>query len=424
MTKKIAVLILVALLFNGFRDARQLNDIAIVSAIGIDINDNNEYIITTQILNTQKSESDSSSSTASPVIVHNINSKSVQTALRKTVEESPNKLYLGHMELLLLSEKAASNDLLETLNFFLRDNEGNNNFMLAVTKDTTPQNILEKLSPIESNPIKSIISSLETTYEYEGSTTDYLLTDNLNMLLNDGRAIVTASVSLNEKKDSSKENEQEESNNQTTTQESGLMSKDSSSKESSGESKKEETASKPVFKVDNIAYYKERKFAGYLNKNESIVYNLLQNKLYNAVEEIGEGKDRLVVEIIDSKSEMKPKYKNGKYIMDIDIKMEGNITEVGEKVSENIKDELESYKQKVESSIKKDIEDAIYAYQHIYKEDIAGYKDIFYKKLNKEYKKIESEFYNKYFEYIKTNVNVEVEFRIEGGILSNAGRLQ
>lgn len=418
MTKKIAVLLLIALLFNGFKDARQLNDLTIVSAIGIDVNDKGEYIVTTQVLNPQKSGSDTSSSTASPVIVHTTSSDSVQMALRKTIEQSPNKLYLAHMELLLLSEKAASNDLLEILDFFLRDNEGNNNFMLAVTKDSTPQEILQKLSPIESNPIKSIIKSIETTYEYEGTSTDYVLTDNLNMLLNDGRSVVTASISLNEEKTENQKEEKAGKEEQLTS----IMSQ-KSSEESSSSSSKEEKASKSVFKVDDIAYYKDRKFEGYLNKNESIVYNLLQNKLYNAIKTVGEDDELLVAEIVDAKSDMKPKYENGKYIMDINIKMRANITEAGKNVISNLKDNINYYETMTEDSIKKDVEDAVSAYQHKYNEDIVGYKDIFYKKLNKEYRKIEDKFYDEYFQNIENNVKVDVEFKIEGGILSDAGRL-
>ncbi len=419
MTKKIALLILISLLFNGFKDARQLNDLTIVSAIGIDINDNGEYIVTTQVLNPQKSESDTSSSTASPVIVHTTSSNSVQAALRKTIEQSPNKLYLAHMELLLLSEKAASNDLLDTLDFFLRDNEGNNNFMLVVTKDSTPQEILQKLSPIESNPIKSIIKSIETTCEYEGTSTDYTLTDNLNMLLSNGRNVVTASISLNEKNNDMSEKGE---NNKQGEGLSSIMS-EKSPQESSSDSKKEEEASESIFKVDDIAYYKDRKFAGYLDRNESIVYNLLQNKLYNAIETVGEGDDLLVVEIVDAKVDMKPKYENGKYSMDINIKMRANITETGKNVTSNLKDNIEYYKNMTEEKVKKDVEDAVYAYQHKYNEDIVGYKDIFYKKLNKEYKKIENKFYNEYFQNIENNVKVDIDFKIEGGILLDAGRL-
>ena len=46
MKSKVAILLIIVFLFNGLRDARQLNDMSILSAIGIDIDENGEYIVT------------------------------------------------------------------------------------------------------------------------------------------------------------------------------------------------------------------------------------------------------------------------------------------------------------------------------------------------------------------------------------------
>jgi len=98
---------------------------------------NGEYIITTQVLNTQKSgDSSGGGSGSSSVVVYETKRKSIHEALRDTIEKVPNKLYIAHLELVLISEEAAKkNDILATLDFFLRDNEGGNNFMIVIAKD-------------------------------------------------------------------------------------------------------------------------------------------------------------------------------------------------------------------------------------------------------------------------------------------------
>ena len=125
MKSKIAILLIVVFMFNGLKDARQLNELSILSAVGIDINEEGEYIVTSQVLNTQKTDSSSGSSGGgTSVVTYETQKKSVHEALRSTIEKVPNKLYIAHLELLLISEEAAkNNDLLDTIDFFLRDNE-------------------------------------------------------------------------------------------------------------------------------------------------------------------------------------------------------------------------------------------------------------------------------------------------------------
>lgn len=125
MKSKVAMLLIFVFMFNGLKDARQLNDLSILSAIGIDINKDGEYIITSQVLNTQKADNSSgSTSGGTSVVTYETTKKSVHEALRSTIEKVPNKLYIGHLELLLVSEEAAkNNDILDTIDFFLRDNE-------------------------------------------------------------------------------------------------------------------------------------------------------------------------------------------------------------------------------------------------------------------------------------------------------------
>ena len=66
MKAKIFFLLIVMFVLNGFSNARELNELAIASAIGIDYDTKtNEYIITAQILNNKKENSSGSGSGSS-----------------------------------------------------------------------------------------------------------------------------------------------------------------------------------------------------------------------------------------------------------------------------------------------------------------------------------------------------------------------
>lgn len=414
MKSKIALVIIVVFMFNGLKDSRELNDLSILSAIGIDINENGEYIVTTQVLNTQKADNSSgSSSGGTSVVVYETTKKSIHEALRDTIEKVPNKLYIAHLELLLISEEAAKLDILDTIDFFLRDNEGGNNFMIAIAKDNTPQEVLSKLSAITSDPAKAISESIEATYEYEGASTDYLLYDSLSMMLSDKRGIVVASISLDKHENESKTSSSKESTNQESSSEESNKSSESEESSNGGSSSSE--ASSNNFKVTELAYFKDRKFEGYLEKNDSIVYNLLQNRLNSTVLSIDNNDELLVLELTKSEVSLKPRFEDDHFIIDINIKMKANVTETGKNTRENMNTDYEKYKQKVSDIIKGKVEDAIDNYQNKYEVDVAGFENLIYKKLNSKYKEVKDEFKEKYFKNIEVNVSVDLNLPLEGG---------
>lgn len=424
MKTKIILLLLIVFMFNGMRDARELNELSILSAVGVDIDENGEYIITSQVLNTQKSGDSSGGSSNSSVVVYETKRKSIHEALRDTIEKVPNKLYIAHLELLLISEDAAkNNDIMDTLDFFLRDNEGGNNFMIVIAKDDKPQEILSKLSAITSDPAKAITESIESTYEYEAASTDYLLYDTLDMILNNRRTVVVSSISLDQHEDDSQNKQSEETkkgevSSQNQNNSSGSSSQSSGGSSSSGSDEKE--ASSNMFKVTELAYFKDEKFEGYLEKSDAKVYNLIQNRLKSSVMSIDEGDDLIVIEIKEAKSTLTPRFENDHFVIDVDVKIEGSITETGKNVRDNISGKFEEYIQKLEDIMKGKIEDAIDNYKNKYEEDIVGFEDLIYKKLNSKYKEVEDEFEEKYFKNIEVNVNVEVQLPHQGGDMVDA----
>lgn len=417
MKTKVVILLILVFIFNGLSDARQLNDLSILSAVGIDVDENGEYIITSQVLNTQKSgESSGENSSGTSVVVYETKRKSVHEALRNTIEKAPKKLYIAHLEVLLISEEAAKKDILNTLDFFLRDRESSDNFMVVITKDSTPQEVLKILSATNSDPAKSIFETIKSTYEYEGSSTDYLLYDSIDMILDGKRGIVVASISLDKHDDTDGKNENNNANKNEVIKnetEENIDDLSSSSKKSSKNNTEE--ASQNRYKVTELAYFKDRKFKGYLEKNDAIIYNLLQNRLKSSVLSIDDNNELFTVEIIKCNVSLKPRFENNNFIIDIDVKVKGNITEEGKNVRENIIKNVDFYKQKTEDVIKNKINDAIDNYKYKYDEDIVGFEKLIYKNLNKYYDGIKDKFKDDYFKKLKTNINVCVEFPLEGG---------
>lgn len=432
MKSKILFLLIVMFFLNGLNNARELNELAVVSAIGIDLDDDGNYLITAQVLNPKKENSSGSgsgsSSGSSEIVVFKSTNTSIQSSLRHIIEESPQKLYIAHMELLLLSEKVATEkEALDILNFFVRDNEGKNDFIVVVTKNSTPQEILEITTPMESNPAKNIKDTILSAHRFRGIGTDDVLSDNLSMFKKTSQTPmltciepISAKDTLNCNKDE-EENNNSESSDENSGSENGENSESSQEQESALQNSKDKESeqsnnAEQNIKVSTLAFFKEETLSGFLLENECYIYNILQNKVKGGILEIGKDKDLMVIDQISSNTKLTPKVENGEYIVDISVNMDFNITETGENVKFDSNEEMREHEKKAEAHLKEKIEALITKSKEEYNCDIFSFGNIFYRKKHKDYEALYEKYGKDYFKYIKTNVDVKINFPSEGGI--------
>ena len=111
---KIKMLIIFVLLFCGCYNYRELNTLGITSAIGVDKEGEN-YKVTVQIVNTQKVGSDTNSvGNQTKFLTFSSTGKTVQEAVRNIISESPRRLYINHVELLIIGEELVKMQLQKT----------------------------------------------------------------------------------------------------------------------------------------------------------------------------------------------------------------------------------------------------------------------------------------------------------------------
>ena len=97
MKKYIFVLILVVILFNGFSNLREITELAIVTVMGLDIDDNGKYVATIEIIDADKEDS-------KKTITEFATGDSIQEAIRNIIDKTQKRLYLAHLETLIVSE--------------------------------------------------------------------------------------------------------------------------------------------------------------------------------------------------------------------------------------------------------------------------------------------------------------------------------
>ena len=127
MFKKIIILFIFILLLSGCYDYSEINDLAIITAIGIDKNNDN-YIITYELLsdNLDKNSANIKSYTVSK------KDKIFVRALKKIEENLVKKAYYAHTDVVLLSDDLAKNNLEEILDPLLRNTKLREDFKVFI----------------------------------------------------------------------------------------------------------------------------------------------------------------------------------------------------------------------------------------------------------------------------------------------------
>ncbi|CAH1218360.1 Spore germination protein A3 [Paenibacillus plantiphilus] len=130
----------------------ELNELSIISATGIDIEDNGRWRLSFQLVIPQAISSTSGVSTnAAPVYVFSTEDESLRGAVRKTSLELSRKLYFSHNQMVVISEKAARYGINTLMEAYIRNTDSRETVTIFLTKGSA-RNMLEQLISMEKIP--------------------------------------------------------------------------------------------------------------------------------------------------------------------------------------------------------------------------------------------------------------------------------
>lgn len=162
--KKIILLICCIFLLSGCYDYKELNDMSIVSSIGIDYIDG-KYVVDLEIT---KSSNDNNSTEIKTHLVSG-ESENIADAFTNAKNKSDKMVYMEHVEVLILSKTLCEKGINDVLDYIIRDPMINNNYFIVVADD--PKGLIE-LSFDNKSTSEVIIDTVN--YDYENTTIDDL----------------------------------------------------------------------------------------------------------------------------------------------------------------------------------------------------------------------------------------------------------
>lgn len=356
--KKIIILLITLLITTGC-SYQEINDLAIVSTLGIDIKDN-EYILTAQIMDIKKSENSPDPTT----IIYTSSGKTISEAVRNFSTKYPKSIYLGHVELVVLGETIIQNDMDVVLDFFLRSPYANPFAQLIVTKNTSANKLLNPEVEKESSfPSVDIISNLKEATKKEGTEKEITIMEFFKEYIEPGIDPALPILEIDEK----------------------VTKKQSNS----------------TFR--NLASFKNNVINESLDKNQAVAYNTINNNYYDIVINIPYKNEIISTIVFNPKSKIEVDTKNNVKV-NISIKLESRVGESHKNIellSKKVTDELEKI---TEDLIQKNV-NSLLDYCKKYNVDLLGIKNNIYKHNNKDYDKFKNK---NLYEEANFNININV----------------
>ena len=357
---KTFILVIVLFSLSGCFNYKEINEYAIVSGISIDQSkdDPNKYEVGIQIMNAKKDEE----SDNSLITIYKAEGNTLYQAFEKIMLDSPKELYLGHNEVVVISEELLKyRNPLDYLDYFMRDSEVEKDSLVMVAKNENAYNVLKIITPIETIPSKNLKSTLSIADNFSGILTMVTIDEFISSLSNSGQEAIIPSIIItgNVKDGENMEN----------------------IKESDPDAK---------LKFGNLGFFKDSKLVGYLSSDESTGYNFLaktQNETYVNVKCDDKNYATIRISTSDLKEELS--FKNNKPKVNVNVKVTADLLEYN-CAADFIEDE--SYIKKLErKSAVKITKLMTKATDKLYKKeksDVLGYGLKFYGQKYNEMKKL------------------------------------
>lgn len=207
--KKIFYLLII-LLLTGCQNYRELNDLAIVTALSIDYNtEEEEYTILAQVINTANKK-ESTSSENSSFTLYKSSASSLSSAINNNVLSSPKKFYLNQIQIIIISKEILEHHLNNTLDYILRNPEIRGETSVILAPDDKDLNAIAIEPLLEDLSSSSILSSLNNSYK-EGLSSKITINDLADMYLNPHKEIIIPTLYITGDIDKGNDKENKES---------------------------------------------------------------------------------------------------------------------------------------------------------------------------------------------------------------------
>lgn len=340
--KKVILLIFLTFICTGCYNYKELNELGIVSAMGIS-KDGDLYNLDIQLLNVLDSEK--SGFNKSPITVISGQGETIFEAARSMNRKTSKVFFLADVDYVFLDQSVLNDGLDEIMDFLIRDTRLSLNFLVVTSTENKSLDILSSISHFDTNSANNLYDAIMNSETRYGGINSLHVRELINNYYAKGKYTIFPNVYI---KDTSKSSENDSL---------------------------EDSKSESYVEVKNMVFFKDKE-AIELTDEETKGVNFLRNKIKNATLTIECDGGYFTIETLESKMKLKSK-------LNIDqINVKGNVgaeivyygckdnldnADVLKSISKKAEKEVESYITKAFNKSKKYNYDFLGLGNYIYK---------------------------------------------------------
>ncbi|PEZ71728.1 Ger(x)C family spore germination protein [Bacillus sp. AFS017274] len=388
--KLILFLMLISTTFtSGCWDKTELNEMAIVSAVGLDRNKEGKLVGTFQIINPSNVAGalQGGGGTNPPISIYRATGDNVLELDSIASTKISRDMYFAHANLIVIGEELAKEEgLNDIFDAFERSPEFRATTRIVIARGVKARDIVEALTAIDKVSAEKVIKTIETTEKIQGGNISINLQETIKNLLSTGKEPIISGFTV--KGNTGKEDEME-----------NTMSSDIEANPNAA----------------GIGVFKDGKLIDWLDGNKAIGSMWVLDRIVSTHLNLDwEGKkDAVTYQVIRQKTNVSIKMENGKPKVFIKVRAEGDIREVNVPLNLTDTHVLIDIEKKLTKKLKKEIEDAVVRAQKN-KADIFGFGEIMHENHPKEWKKIEKNWDDVSFPELEVDVQAETFIRRTG----------
>ncbi|MBW5446361.1 Ger(x)C family spore germination protein [Cohnella sp. CFH 77786] len=379
-------LLLGLLLLTGCWNRRELNELAIAAAMGMD-KAADGYRISIQIINPGEIAAKKGGGMMSPVVTYAASGHTVMDALRKMSTEMPREIYLAHLRILVIGESLARQGIGKVLDVLSRYHEVRTDFHIVAARDRTAEEVLSSLTALEKIPANRLYTSLDLSEKIWATTGKTNLDTLISAIGSEGQGAVMTGIEI----------VGDPENGRTVEQ-------------------LKRTTPSPLLRFSGLGVMRQDKLEGWLGERESKGLGYTRGNLAGAPISFPCPRGGYIgVELIRMKSDVRGEVKAGKPVGSVRIRAEGNLSEVECETDVLKLGSISELEKETENEIRTSVLEAVRRVQREYRSDIFGFGEALHRAKPAAWKKWKRD-WPRMFAGLEVKVNVDVKIRRIGTV--------
>jgi spore germination protein KC len=378
------------IILSGCWSKKELTDLAIIAALGIDKNGEGRYVGTFQIINPGNVAGGlqgGGSEQSPPFTVLTATGNNLVEVSRRASSKASRRLYYAHTNLVVISDDLAREEGINTIFDALdRDPEFRITATVVIAQGTKAADIVKTLTPIDKIPANKVIKTLTFTEKRNGEHLNVNVQEVMKSLVSSGKEPVISGFHL-----------------------------EGSAKHAKMLENIQETAPKASLEATGLAIFRNGQlidwFQGETARGAIWVLDKIQGTDINI--NWKEKKEVIAYKVNRQKTKVSAYMKNGQPNISIHVRAEGDIGEVTVPINLTDPHVLLNLEKALDKEIEKEIYEAVQRAQKN-KADIFGFGEALHRSNPEAWKKIKHNWNDFHFPELEVDVTVDAFIRRTG----------